>query len=408
MDALKKKKIHKYFPVIIVYLVMVCAYAVVLLYTSIDRKSEYSVSYSNTSNIDYNVYLKSNEYYSDAYLPKDKQYIASLIDYVDVDLNYKFKTYENKELNYSYYVTATVLVNNQQGKNIYRNEKTLVEKMPFSPVENSSFSLKENVKINYGEYNNLANSFIDNYGISAVSKVVVELFVNISGKDGSWDEFNKNSVISLDIPLTKKNVDITMEYALANNKEEIAISDSLKISNVVLFVAAIVLFVLDGLAIATIIWSFIPKKDAHAIYTKKLKKILRDYEGYITETHITESAEDIIKTRSLRIELVKSIDDLINVRDSVEKPILFHEDKPGEEAIFYIMDEKVSYIYIMRARDMDMKLLKVKPTKTEKLRGSEVASEKIEIEHIETTAKKASGNKTTKKKATTKKSVKSK
>ena len=86
-----------------------------------------------------------------------------------------------------------------------------------------------------------------------------------------------------------------------------------------------------------------------------MNKILRDYDRYISETVITERVEDMMKTRSLRIELIKTFEGLIDIRDNLGKPILFHEERPGEEAIFYIITDRVGYIYVMRKDDFDKK-----------------------------------------------------
>ena len=62
----------------------------------------------------------------------------------------------------------------------------------------------------------------------------------------------------------------------------------------------------------------------------------------------------------MRVEYVKTFDDLINIRDSIEKPILFHEERAGERAVFYIFDDKIVYIYVMKAYDMKQKKEKKK------------------------------------------------
>ena len=62
------------------------------------RKELYSYTYN--SNLDYKVYLKNNSFFTSPYIGPNKQYITSLIDYIDVDATYNFKS--TKELDYSY------------------------------------------------------------------------------------------------------------------------------------------------------------------------------------------------------------------------------------------------------------------------------------------------------------------
>ena len=40
----------------------------------------YYIGYKESGHIDYNVFLKENEFYDSAYLEKDQSYVASLID----------------------------------------------------------------------------------------------------------------------------------------------------------------------------------------------------------------------------------------------------------------------------------------------------------------------------------------
>ena len=63
----------------------------------------------------------------------------------------------------------------------------------------------------------------------------------------------------------------------------------------------------------------------------------------------------MLKTRSLRIEVVKSFNALMDIRDSLNKPILYHEEKLGEEAVFYIISENIGYIYVMNVEDFKKK-----------------------------------------------------
>ena len=53
------------------------------------------INYTEKETIDYKVYLKENDFYTEKYLGKDKAYIASLIDYIDLEyFKLKLKTYE--------------------------------------------------------------------------------------------------------------------------------------------------------------------------------------------------------------------------------------------------------------------------------------------------------------------------
>lgn len=340
--------------VIVGLIIMVIIFFIACL--SLTIKAEYTLHYSENSNLDYKVYLKENNYYEEEYLGKDRQYISTLIDYIDASFDYTFKADENIGLEYTYYVTASVLINNSEGKNIYEKVETITDRTNVDNLNGDTFNVKENVKISYDRYNNLAQNFIDEYNITADSKLVVSLYVDISGKHADFDRsFNDKAVISLVIPLTSKTIDVEMDYDLTNSVDQVLQYRETAIKNRGLFTFSIILAIIDVVAIIAVIVWIIKNRDKQTLYNKKLNKILRDYDRYISETVITERVEDMMKTRSLRIELIKTFEGLIDIRDNLGKPILFHEERPGEEAIFYIITDRVGYIYVMRKDDFDKK-----------------------------------------------------
>lgn len=348
----------KTIPVTVVSGILIMLVIILIGCLSLTFQKEYVVNYTDKSNLDYNVYLKPNEYYPTQSLPKNKNYVSTLIDYIDADFDYTFTSSDKFDLEYTYYIQADVLVNNTQGKNIFKQEEVLLEKKNFQDANGNKFNIKENLKIDYEKYNQLATSFVNKYEISADSKVVVSLYIDVAGKHADFDKKLKDkAVISLEIPLTNKQVDITMDYKLSNNKNEVFQYKSTTIKNPVLFGISIVLAIIDAITIIGLVIYIIKSRDNVTIYKQRLKKILRDYNGYICETNNFRRTEI---DNDLRLEYVKTFDDIINIRDSIEKPILFHEERRGERAIFYLIDENVAYIYVMRAVDMKKVQLKGK------------------------------------------------
>jgi len=172
-------------------------------------------------------------------------------------------------------------------------------------------------------------------------------------------ELNDSAVVSFEIPLTVNTTEIKMNYDLKNNVNEKFEYGKTSIIHPVLFVISLIVAIVD---IIFLVWELIVytvNKDDKVKYQEKLKKIFRDYGPYISKKAMTANTKEIMYTVSLRIEVVDSFDDLINVRDSIEKPILFYEAIPGEQSVFYIIDTKVSYIYIMNAKDCGKKSSKV-------------------------------------------------
>lgn len=332
-------------------------------------KSGYKLHYDENSSLNYVVNLKPNDFGMKSISnsnSKDNErvIISSLIDNIDADFRYTFKSKDNLALEYSYYIKATVKVGDSDGKSFYEDTDVILDKKKFNDLSNNMFSVDEKVTVDYEKYNAKARQFINTYGISADSKLVVGLYVDVVGKHADFDtKLSDNAVVELSIPLTTKTSEIKLNYELSNSNDKVMQYQSTIINNPVLFGFAITLSVLDLIAMAVIIIWIIMNRDHNTLYRKKLEKILKDYERYISETVITERVEDMMKTRSLRIEVVKDFEGLIDIRDSLGKPILFHEERPGQEAVFYILSDRVGYIYVMKATDFKKKKVSKKNSK---------------------------------------------
>lgn len=347
-----RKKVIPYAMIIGIVILIIC---LILLILSLTFKSTIKIHYSDSSNLDYKVYLKENDYYESEYLGKDKQYISSLIDYISTDYTYSFTTEEDVDLSYSYYVMATLSIANSNGKEIFTKDEKLIDDTEIAQ-SNNIFKINQNVKIDYQSYNKLAKEFIDEYGITSEATLNVSLIVNVTGTVNGYDKnISENKVITLEIPLTQKTVDISMNYTLSNNKDATIQYQETNIDNKPMFALSVFAICIDILTIIGIILVHNRTKNEYEKYHDTLNKILRDNDRYISETFITERVEDMLKTRSLRIEIVKSFTNLMDIRDSLGTPILYHEERPGEEAVFYIITDRIGYIYVMNIDEFKKK-----------------------------------------------------
>ena len=116
-----------------------------------NQKKDHYVSYSEKSNIDYNVFLKDNDFFENDYLIKDKEYIASLIEYIDAEFDYELSLDEdNVSYRYFYRIEADVdVVRKNSGKSLYSTTETLLDE-----VEEST----SNTKVKINEKNQKKNS----------------------------------------------------------------------------------------------------------------------------------------------------------------------------------------------------------------------------------------------------------
>lgn len=352
----KKQRTKKNLIIMSIVAIIILVVAAFLCVKSIKSKEEYILHYNDNSILDYNVYLKKNDYYTTPFLPKDRVYVSTLIDYIDANFNYNFDVYEDISLGYKYYINAKLLVEDTSGKKILESDDILLEYKEIQQVKDKNFFINENVKIDYNKYNQIASSFLDKYDISAKAYVLVSMYVDVSGIYEKFEkELNDSAVVSLEIPLAANTTEVKMKYDLKNNVNEKFEYGNTSIVKPTMFIIALIIAVLDIIWLIYEIVLYVTSKDVKVLYQELLKKIFRDYGPYITKKSMTIKTKDIMYTISLRVEFVDTFDDLINVRDSLEKPILYYESVPGEQSVFYIIDTKVSYIYILNASDLGKK-----------------------------------------------------
>lgn len=343
LDGKSKRKF--YIVCISIFTIM----SVVFLVLGSNFKIQRKVTYSEKGNLDYKVYLKENSFFKEPYVGKDKKIVASLIDHINIDYNYKFQSDHYMDFKCKYYVWATSTVSDKgnEKKLIYQDEKYVTEEKIKEENSCKEISIQENVNINYDEFNNLIKSFTSLYSLEGTENALeIELCVNMEGSsNGFKNMILDESYVSFKIPLTDKTVDANIDYKeIDDNGEKIDISDN-KILNVLFYIIAIIFIFLDMLSALKLIKKFEDKKKEQSKYEKDKNRILYQYNRAISKII---KPVDIAKHEIIELE---TIIDLINVRDCLDKPIIFFENEIKKTSWFMVTDEKIIYRFILNDND---------------------------------------------------------
>ena len=204
--------------IIIIILLFLISIACLFVYTT--RNERIFVRYNENSSIDYKVFLKENNFFDNDYLESNNQYIASLLDYIVADFNYKL-SFEEKAVEYKYLYRIESVVNviaDDTNNFLYTNREVILEEKEII-TKDKEVILKENVNINYNYYNDLISKFVNIYDLKdAISTLNINMYVKIIGSfDDDEDSDEKESVISLSIPLTTKTIAIDLSDNLVNS-----------------------------------------------------------------------------------------------------------------------------------------------------------------------------------------------
>ena len=325
---------------------IIAVVAVAIIISSIvayKLNSTYYIDYREGGSIDYNVFLKENEFYEESYLGKNQSYVASLIDKVIADFSYEVDMdAEDVNYRYSYDIKSKLeIIDNTSGVAIYKPEYELVSAKNKSQNSSSKLKINEIVVINYDEYNDLASKFLDTYSLSSTtSEIVVTMNVDVLSDCNAFSGSSIDTYTSeVRIPLTTKTVNIKMSSAIPDDEAKMvactrgAGSEVFKTTAVVLGVIEIILI----LILAAFIYL---TRTEDISYTAKVKKILSQYKSYI------QKINNLFDASGYQLIMVDTFDEMLEIRDTIQAPILMYENEDKTCAKFMIpTDSKLLYSY---------------------------------------------------------------
>ncbi len=307
---------------------------------SLDADAD-NISYNESGNVDYKVYLKDNDYYEEKFLGKDMQYIASLINTINVDFNYEMHATEKLAFDYKYKIIGTLKITDKTDKDkvLYTKDYVLKEETK-KKTDQNNFKITEDVDIDYDKYNSYANAFRRDYSLTSNASLVLKMVIDVDGEyEGLKDKIDRENNLEISIPLSEQTIDITMDASKIDHSDALKVKSGLKVSNVILLVAGLILGLLGlvGLGIAIYIYF---ERYSNDPYEKALHKIMKNYDTYIVKAK-SDFQESEVPVR------VSSFEELIDAQQIEKTPILFYEVEPGQKAYFVLNGTKATYRFTL-------------------------------------------------------------
>ena len=340
-----KKKLRVNSKLILFMLLFIVFFVLCLFFASktIERKKPTPVSYSQNGNIDYKVYLNKNDFYTEKYLDMNKSYVASLINNIDINFDYLFNIAKKSTMDFDYKIIGELVIENSKGTGRYlEKEYTLLDTKNRKIVQDKTMSIKENIKIDYGYYNQLANSFKSTYGVDTNSYLNVYMEISLKTDEKSLHTINENNRISLQIPLSEKAIEINLNASNQNVvKQTMAAGEVLFSKNYLLL--EIIFLIPSCIFLVLIIKKIVVILDIYTPYDKYIGKKLKEYDRLIVETNSK------LKTSGYNIIEIKNFTELLDARDNLNLPILYLNIIPHHEGVFYIINN--TDIYLLKIDD---------------------------------------------------------
>ena len=311
---------------------------------------EQVINYKESGNLDYKVYLKENDFYQTEYLDKDMIYVSSLIDYIDVDLEYDFDISENSNIYFVYSIIGNLTIMDESGNNVYFEHDYNLLSYRTDEIDNQDYyDLKQNIKIDYDYYNDIANKFKMEFGLDTTSNLRVYLTIRkVSNDDIPLD--SGDSELYIDIPLSERSINMTIDYNNLNRTQNIIVKTEDVIDNAT-YVALTAVGIVGSIATLAntmnlIVLLFVRKKTP---YDKYIKRILKEYDRLIAETSHCPNFSDY------NLIEISSFDELLDVRDNLKVPIMYYIVAKHIKSYFYIIDNNNLYLVTIKAVDLESK-----------------------------------------------------
>jgi uncharacterized protein (UPF0333 family) len=344
-----KKREYAIITFIIILTLIICSYLIfnvinILRYRA-GRPEDIIYTNNMKGDIDYQVYLKPNNFVDAPYVTNDFSFAAPLVDYIDTLFSYDYVGTSNIIVDYDYYIKASIISRYASEdaattKPLWIKDFILLDHQK-GTSNDSKIRIAQHLKIGIDYYNNLLDDFNKSLNIPLNSRLDIALVVKIKGKLENDKTIDKEHLTTMSIPLGVKvfDIDITKSYP----KSEITYRREPKKAEVSYMIAIlyIVLIIVIGGTAFYLIKSIINRGKGEYLF--KVSKLLKEYDDRIV------NVSNFIRYEKLEIVDIPNFDELLTYSDETLEPIIFWEkrSKGHIEAWFCIVRDKMLFRYII-------------------------------------------------------------
>ena len=331
----------------IVFMVLVAIVSFIVsglfMYQAMNYTDIEDVVYNEISTINYSACYIDNDYYHGECLGEDMQYISTLTKNVPVIFNYNLTYSSDVNYDIEYYVLGKTIIYDRDDatKILFRDDKILVER---NSVKGTSSNARITTKVDvpFKERNDYVNGYKSKYALNALASYEVVLYAD----DGTGPK----EVASVTIPLSTQTFNISEETVLKENQSISMQKVGLDSINTVFGILGVV-FLVGGVIVLIKLITLVYKavNGTTTAYEKKLNQILTEYDRVIV---ISRSEYNIDPNK--QFIKVDSFYELLDARDTLEKPIIY-EKVNSVKSFFYVEDDDKIYRFVMKESDFEKK-----------------------------------------------------
>ena len=145
--------------------------------------------------------------------------------------------------------------------------------------------------------------------------------------------------VSLNINLNENTTAINLSATVPTEENRIEAcnnaADKLSKYKIVVLVSGI----LDALLVIILLIFILCTHDDNIDYETKVNRVLRNYKSYI------QKVNNQVQAQGYQVLRVDTINELLEIRDTLQKPILFTENEDKTTSKFFILTEQIMYVF---------------------------------------------------------------
>lgn len=334
----------------ILAIVILATFVSAVVYFRLD-KTRY-INYTEQCAVDYGVYLKENEFYTESYLGKDQAYVASLIEKVVAEFEYKLlmDSTDKVDFRYSYQIDAILQIKDKTSGAILFD--SVHEVLPLRTEERTANGLiiREDVQLDYAQFNDVANKFINTYELkNTTSQIVLQMRVNVIGASDAFSNSTESNqyLVDLNIPLTTQVVQVNMKTGIPEEENKILACNNQDAGLLARCLFIVFLCVSILFAIAFVVFVYLTR-NTDITYEIRVSRLLRSYKPFI------QKINNPFDVTGYQVLMVDTFNEMLEIRDTLQSPILMNENTDKTCTRFLIpTNTKILYVYELKVDDYD-------------------------------------------------------
>ena len=354
-DYKQKRKNRITLQAIIIAIVSLIVIVSSFMYVRLNKT--YYVNYTENSVVDYSIYLKEDSPIEQKVITREdaesgnKSPLAVMIDKIDAEISYQLDMdTENVNYEYTYSIDARLSVTDKNTRaDVYWEEFTIKEENTAKENSNNTLKIEEAFSIDYNEYLKIATDFVEFYKVSqSESKLTITTHINVVSICEDFEDNSSNyTSISLVIPLSDQAVSINFTTSYPTEESRILACD--RGNNKELFkYIAIGSGIADGILLLILVAYVLLTRNDDIDYANKVAKLVRNYKSYI------QKIKNEFDTLGYQILHIDTFNEMLEIRDTLQSPILMHENEDQTCTTFYIpTNTKIVYVHDIKIENYD-------------------------------------------------------